>query len=57
MDNLNMNISNTIALKNFLHHAQEVREGLNDKYQDGEFTDPSTIDPLVEVDKKKTWAD
>jgi hypothetical protein len=46
-DNLNTNISNTVALNNFLYHAQEVREGLNDKYHNGEFTDPSTIDPLL----------
>lgn len=56
-DNLNTNVSNTVALKNFLYHAQEVREGLNDKYSNGEFTDPSTVDPLLAADKKKTWAD
>ena len=56
-DNLNTNVSNKVALKNFVFHAQQVREGLNDKYQNGEFTDPSTIDPLLAADKKKTWSD
>jgi len=47
-DNLNTNVTNMQNVKNFVHHAKEVQSGLNDKYHNGEFTDPATIDPQAE---------
>merc|ERR1711981_795834 len=44
-DNLNTNISNSQHLANFLRVANVVRTALNDKYTDGEFTDPALTDP------------
>ena len=47
-DNLNTNISNSQHLNNFLRVANVVRTALNDKYTDGEFTDPSGYDPRAD---------
>jgi len=55
-DNLNTNISNSVHMANFLRVANTVRKNFNDKYHDGEFADPSLIDPREEADKKKTWS-
>ena len=51
-DNLNTNISNTQHLANFLRVANTVRTALNDKYHDGEFTDPAGYDPKLDKDNK-----
>jgi hypothetical protein len=42
-------------MKNFLYHAKQVHAGLVDKYHDGEFTDPASVDPLAE--KTPSWSD
>ena len=55
-DNLNTNISNSVALNNFLAAATQVRAGLKDKYHNGEFSDPADFDPHAEQ-PPKTWAD
>ena len=55
-DNLNTNISNNVNMANFLRVATTVRANLNHKYHDGEFSDPGSVDPRVEAEKDKTWA-
>jgi hypothetical protein len=40
-----MNNSNTLLLENFLRVAKNVQSGLNQKYHDGEFSDPALYDP------------
>ena len=47
-DNLNMNLSNSKLLNQFIQHAKEVQKAFNTKYHDGEFTDPATVDPTDE---------
>jgi hypothetical protein len=47
-DNLNMNISNSVHMENFLRVANTVRTNLKTKYHDGEFTDPAEFDPKKE---------
>jgi hypothetical protein len=55
-DNLNTNISNSVAMNRFLAAATQVRAGLNDKYHNGEFTDPAGFDPMAEP-APKSWSD
>lgn len=55
-DNLNTNISNSVAVARFLSAATQVRDGLKDKYHNGEFTDPAGFDPMAEP-APKGWAD
>ena len=55
-DNLNTNISNSVAVARFLAAATQVRDGLKDKYNAGEFTDPASFDPMAEP-APKGWAD
>jgi hypothetical protein len=50
-DNLNMNISNEVAMQNFLRVATTVKTNLATKYHDGEFVDPADLDPKVEAEK------
>ena len=50
-DNLNMNISNEVAMENFLRVANTVHTNLKTKYHDGEFDDPADTDPKVEAEK------
>ena len=50
-DNLNMNISNEVAMENFLRVANTVHTNLKTKYHDGEFIDPADTDPKVEAEK------
>ena len=50
-DNLNMNISNEVAMENFLRVANTVHTNLITKYHDGEFDDPANTDPKVEAEK------
>ena len=52
-DNLNLNISNTAAMENFLRTANAVMTAINDKYHDGEFSDPGGYDPRK--DKKSIY--
>ena len=47
-DNLNTNISNEVAMANFLRTASGVRSNLNTKYHNGEFDDPANHDPWEE---------
>ena len=52
-DNLNLNITNSVAMANFLRTANAVRTALNDKYHDGEFADPGNYNPRL--DKKSIY--
>ena len=54
-DNLNLNISNRQNLLNFIRVATTVRKNFNEKYHDGEFSDPANTDPYEE--SEPTWAD
>uniref|UniRef100_A0A7S3IXF9 Uncharacterized protein n=1 Tax=Strombidium inclinatum TaxID=197538 RepID=A0A7S3IXF9_9SPIT len=47
-DNLNTNISNSHLLNKFVHAGKKVQGNLNQKYHDGEFKDPATVDPWAE---------
>ena len=53
-DNLNQNFTNGQHLANFLQVAKAAQKALNEKYHDGEFSDPANFDPLDE--HKVTWA-
>ena len=44
-DNLNTNITNSVLLNNFITNAKVVQRKLKEKYHNGEFIDPATIDP------------
>ena len=50
-DNLNLNISNSILVNNFIKTATSVRAEISDKYHDGEFMDPADFDPQAPVVK------
>ena len=47
-DNLNTNITNSQHMDNFLRVANLVRQNLNGKFVDGEFTDPANYDPRAD---------
>ena len=47
-DNLNTNITNSVLLNNFITNAKVVQRKLKEKYHNGEFIDPATIDPQDE---------
>uniref|UniRef100_A0A7S3CKE8 Uncharacterized protein n=1 Tax=Strombidium rassoulzadegani TaxID=1082188 RepID=A0A7S3CKE8_9SPIT len=51
-DNLNTNISNQNLVSRFIQHAKKVQHALSSKYHNGEFVDPSTIDPQAEKDEQ-----
>jgi len=53
-DNANTNISNLKNIGNFIRVGKTVVAELNEKYHDGEFTDPAGYDPRHPVDI--TWA-
>lgn len=53
-DNLNMNITNSILVNNFIKTARQVRSNIATKYHDGEWSDPAAFDPQAE--HKVTWA-
>ncbi len=53
-DNLNQNFTNGLHVANFLKAAKATQKSLNDKYHDGEFSDPANFDPLEE--HKVTWS-
>ena len=53
-DNLNMNFSNSLHVKQFVQAAKDCQTALNAKYHDGEFHDPAQFDP--EDDHPVTWS-
>ena len=53
-DNLNLNISNSVALRNFIKTAKSVKASISEKFHDGEWSDPASFDPQAE--HKRTWA-
>merc|ERR1711934_824928 len=52
-DNFNLNESNSVAVENFIRSAKAAVADIADKYQDGEFANPSDYDPRVVEGK---WA-
>jgi len=52
-DNLNENFTNKLHLDNFMRIANNARTALNQKYHNGEFSDPADFDP--EADHPTTW--
>ena len=50
-DNLNLNLSNSVAVENFIRSAKAAVDNIADKYQDGEFANPADYDPRVEEEK------
>jgi len=44
-DNVNLNSSNTVNFQNFLRTAKQVKSNLNEKFHNGEFSDPALFDP------------
>jgi hypothetical protein len=53
-DNLNENFTNKLHLDNFVRVAKAAEADLNEKYHDGEFSDPAGFDP--QADHPTTWA-
>ena len=53
-DNLNTNISNLVNVDNFIRVGKTTLANLNEKYHDGEFSDPAGFDP--KNPPAKTWA-
>ena len=53
-DNLNQNFMNSQHLANFIKVAKAAQKALNEKYHDGEFSDPALYDP--EADHPTTWS-
>jgi hypothetical protein len=53
-DNLNTNISNLKNVQNFIRVGKTVVGELNEKYHDGEFSDPAGYDPRNPAEV--TWA-
>ena len=53
-DNLNQNFTNSQHVANFLKVALDAQKALNDKYHNGEFSDPAGFDP--EEDHPVTWS-
>ena len=47
-DNLNLNLTNSVAVENFIRSGKAAVAAINDKYKDGEFADPANYDPRVE---------
>lgn len=43
-DNANLNIQNSVAIRNFVQTGREVRRALREKYGQA-FLDPATVDP------------
>ena len=40
-DNLNQNLSNAVAMENFLTNAKAAKAAIAARYHDGEFADPA----------------
>ena len=53
-DNLNQNFMNSQHLANFIKVGKSAQKALNEKYHDGEFSDPTLYDP--EADHPVTWS-
>lgn len=53
-DNLNENFTNKLHVDNFMRIANNARNAMNEKYHNGEFSDPADFDP--EADHPVTWA-
>jgi len=53
-DNLNENFTNQLHVDNFIRVATAAQAALNDKYHNGEFSDPAGFDP--QADHPTTWA-
>ena len=53
-DNLNQNFMNSQHLANFIKVGKAAQKALNEKYHDGEFSDPALYDP--EADHPTTWS-
>ena len=53
-DNLNQNFENSLLVERFSDGGKAIEASLNEKYHDGEFTDPKLFDP--EEEHKVTWA-
>jgi len=53
-DNLNQNFMNSQHLANFIKVGKSAQKALNEKYHDGEFSDPALYDP--EADHPTTWS-
>ena len=53
-DNLNENFTNKLHVDNFIRIANNARSAMNEKYHNGEFSDPADYDP--EADHPVTWA-
>lgn len=53
-DNLNENFTNRLHVDNFIRVANAARSAMNEKYHNGEFSDPADYDP--EADHPVTWA-
>ena len=47
-DNLNMNFSNLLHVKNFIAVCKNAERALGEKYHDGGFKDPIGFDPFQE---------
>jgi hypothetical protein len=56
-DNLNTNINNSVAMRNFLRAATTVRSNFAKKYTEGkQWSDPGLVDPREAAAAEKTWA-
>merc|ERR1719331_3360705 len=53
-DNLNENFTNQLHVDNFIRVTKNAQEALNEKYHNGEFSDPAGFDPTA--DHPVTWA-
>jgi len=53
-DNLNSNFTNQQHFENFMQVAKAAQKAMNDKYHNGEFSDPANFDPTA--DHPVTWA-
>ena len=47
-DNLNLNLSNSIAVANFIRAGKTAVGNLAAKYKDGEFANPKDFDPRAD---------
>ena len=50
-DNLNLNLSNSVAVENFIRSASAAVHNIADRYHDGEFANPADYDPRVAEEK------
>jgi len=55
-DNVNLNSSNTVNFENFLRVAKQVQANLNEKFHNGEFSDPALFDPKKKKEEEEAAA-